>query len=230
MSVFKLFPSLMVSACVSAVLAPSVLAQSFEAGAGPSGQPQLHLAQATTTSSTMTDLENQPDTVDDLAIDSLTDDQVSQMVTIFDTYQPQIDAASDNYLAALEVMNNLLVPSTADLALSDAFANVATTKTALDTVIFQRNLALRSVLTLDQRQVINDYVRAYLGIGPAEPVAEFPLTLVGLDGKAAIADLQADGWTVVFTTPGEVGLDRGSEELNLEMNRSGEVVAAELVN
>jgi hypothetical protein len=54
--------------------------------------------------------------------------------------------------------------------------------------------------------------------------------LVGLDGKAAIADLQADGWTVVFTTPGEVGLDRGSEELNLEMNRSGEVVAAELVN
>jgi hypothetical protein len=29
------------------------------------------------------------------------------MVTIFDTYQPQIDAASDNYLAALEVMNNL---------------------------------------------------------------------------------------------------------------------------
>jgi hypothetical protein len=178
----------------------------------------------------MTDLENQPDTVDDLAIDSLTDDQVSQMVTIFDTYQPQIDAASDNYLAALEVMNNLLVPSTDDLALSDAFANVATTKTALDTVIFQRNLALRSVLTLDQRQVINDYVRAYLGISPAVPVAEFPLTLVGLDGKAAIADLQADGWTVVFTTPGEVGLDRGSEELNLEMNRSGEVVAAELVN
>jgi Spy/CpxP family protein refolding chaperone len=220
----------MVSACVSAVLAPSVLAQSFEAGASPSGQPQLHLAQATTTSGTLTDLENQPDTVDDLSIDTLTDDQVSQMATIFNTYQPQIDAASDNYLAALEVMNNLLVPSTADLALSDAFANVLSTEAALDTVIFQRNLALRSVLTPDQRQVINDYVRAYLGIAPAEPVAEFPLTLVGLDGKAAIADLQADGWTVVFTTPGEVGLDRGSEELNLEMNRSGEVVAAELVN
>jgi len=221
----------MVSACVSAVLAPSVLAQSFEAGSDQYGQPQLHLAQAaTTTSSTLTDLENQPDTVDDLSIDTLTDDQVAQMATIFNTYQPQIDAASDNYLAALEVMNNLLVPSTADLALSDAFANVLSTEAALDTVIFQRNLALRSVLTPDQRQVINDYVRAYLGIGPAEPVAEFPLTLVGLDGKAAIADLQADGWTVVFTTPGEVGLDRGSEELNLEMNRSGEVVAAELVN
>lgn len=229
MSVFKLFPSLMVSACVSAVLAPSVLAQSFEVGSGQFGQPQLHLAQATT-SDTLSDLENQPESPEDLAIDSLTDDQVAQMVTIFDTYQPQIDAASDNYLAALEVMNNLLVPSTADLALSDAFANVVATETALDTLIFQRNLALRSVLTLDQRQVINDYVRAYLGIGPAVPVAEFPQTLVGLDGNAAIADLQADGWTVVFTTPGEVGLDRGSEELNLEMNRSGEVVAAELVN
>jgi Spy/CpxP family protein refolding chaperone len=229
MSVFKIFPWLMTSACVSVVLAPSVLAQSFEAVSAQAGQPPLHLAQATTTTPATTTLENQPDSVDDLAIDSLTDDQVAQITAIFETYQPQIDAATIDYLAALEVMNNLLVPATADLALTDAFNAVVATEAVVDELTFQRNLAIRGVLTPDQRQIINDYVRAYLGIGPATPVAEFPMTLVGLDADTAIADLQADGWVIAFTTPGEVGLNRGSQELNLEISRNGEVLAANLV-
>ena len=51
-----------------------------------------------------------------------------------------------------------------------------------------------------------------------------------MDAQTAIANLQADGWVVAFTTPAEVGLDRGSEELNLGINRSGEIVTADLVD
>lgn len=58
----------------------------------------------------------------------------------------------------------------------------------------------------------------------------FLMTLVGMEAESAIADLQADGWVVAFTTPAEVGLDRGNKELYLGINQGGEIIAAELLN
>lgn len=158
----KVFPALLVAAGLAGAIAPSVLAHSHGVRL-----EETTLAQATT-SDTATNLDSQPVTPDDLDIDDLTDDQVDQMVVIFDTYEPQIEAATADYLAAVEVMNNLLVPATADLALADAHGDVVATEMVLNDLIFQRNLALRGVLTVDQRQVINDYVRAYLGIALPE--------------------------------------------------------------
>jgi Spy/CpxP family protein refolding chaperone len=202
----KIFPGLLISACFVGGLAPSVLAQ------GTMASP----------------VESQPQTTTDLQIEDLMDEQVAQMEAIFAAYEPSVTEATDNYLAALEMMNNLLVPETADLALSDAHSQVLTTKQVLDTVVFERNLALRSVLTLDQRQTINDYVRAYLGLAPAEPMAVFPDNLMGLDVDPALDTLLADGWDIVVTTPAEIQLDRGSEKLNLALNRSGQIIDVEL--
>ncbi|MBD2425689.1 Spy/CpxP family protein refolding chaperone [Phormidium sp. FACHB-1136] len=168
--------------------------------------------------------ETQPQSTEDLDVDDLTDDQAAQMEAIFDAYEPQIAEATANYLAALEMMNNLLVPTTADLALSDAHDQVLTTRQALDTVVFERNLALRSVLNLDQRQVINDYVRAYLGLAPAEPMAVFPENLIGQDINTVLDELWADGWEVMVEMPSEVQLDRGAEQLDLALDRSGQII------
>ncbi|NJL48718.1 MAG: hypothetical protein HC929_16100 [Leptolyngbyaceae cyanobacterium SM2_5_2] len=191
-----------------AAIAPASLAQTVDAAPAPQGLAVL-LTQAT-------DADDQPASPDDLAVEDLTNEQITQLETVFDTYQPQIEAATARYLTSLETINALLVPSTDDLTLTNAHNDVVVAEQAMNELIFQRNLALRSVLTLDQRQVINDYVRAYLGLAaPPQVTVTFPDTLVGLDADAAIANLQADDWGVAFTTPSQVGLNRGSEELDL---------------
>ncbi|PSN14818.1 hypothetical protein C7293_10050 [filamentous cyanobacterium CCT1] len=218
-SVLKVLPGLVVVGL--AAIAPASLAQTVEAALATQ-QSAVTLAQAT-------DADDQPASPDDLGVEDLSDEQIAQLEAIFDTYQPQIDAATARYLASLEAINALLVPSTDDLALTNAHNDVVVAEQAMDELIFQRNLALRSVLTLDQRQVINDYVRAYLGLAaPPEVAVTFPETLVGLDADTAIADLQADDWGIAFTTPSQVGLNRGSEKLDLFINRSGQISDAQL--
>lgn len=223
MSPFNLLSGLITSACLAWALPATVLAQTTHPMTG-----ERSLAQAQS-SDALTDLEAQPQNPDDLSVNDLTDDQAAELIVIFDTYQPQIDAATARYLASLEAINALLVPSTDDLTLTNAHNDVVVAEQAMDELIFQRNLALRSVLTLDQRQVINDYVRAYLGLAaPPQVAVTFPDTLVGLDADTAIADLQADDWGVAFTTPAQVGLNRGSEKLDLFINRSGQISNAQL--
>jgi Spy/CpxP family protein refolding chaperone len=216
MSPLKAFPVLLAST-LACTIPVSALAQSTT---------ESTLLAQTSSSDVLTDLEEQPDAPEDLVIEGLTDDQAAEIVAIFETYQPQIDAATDDYLAALSVFNDLLVPETSDLALTDARNNVVETEQVIDDLIFQRNLEIRAVLSQDQRQVINDYLRAWLGIGPADPVAVFPMTLIGQDINTALPELEADGWEEVVRTPSLVELDRGNEELDLDLQR-GEIVGAE---
>lgn len=224
MSPLNVLSGLFASACLVSAMPASVLAQSTESMAA---SPLLAQAQ---TSDTLDTLETQPSSPNDLGISDLTDDQTAQLVTIFETYQPQIDAATSDYLQTLEVLNDLLVPATSNLALTDARNNVVAADQVIDDLVFQRNLAIRDVLDMDQRQVINDVVRDWLGLGPADTMAVFPMNLIGQDYNTVFPDLQADGWVVAFTTPGEIGLDRGNEKLNLGIARGGEIVNAELVN
>jgi hypothetical protein len=182
------------------------------------------------TSDVLENLDTQPDSTDELVIDALTDEQVAQIESVFQTYQPQIAAARGEYLQALVVLNDLLVPETADLALVDAHDDVVAAEDAINDLIFKRNLAIRSVLTLEQRQAINDYMRDWLGLGPGNPAAVFPMNLLGRDIDAAIAALEADGWTVVVTTPGYVALDRGDQKLDLEFNQDDQIETANLAD
>lgn len=220
MSPFNLLSGLVASACLAWALPASVLAQT----ANPVADGLL-LAQ-NPSSDVLTDLESQPENPDDLSVNDLTDDQAAEIIAIFDTYQPQIDAATADYLEALGVLNDLLSPETSNLAITDARNNVVVAERQIDDLIFQQNMAIRSVLTQEQRAVINDYVRAWLDIAPADPVAVFPMNLIGQDISTALPELQADGWEEVVRTPNLVGLDRGPEELNLDLQR-GEIVNAE---
>jgi hypothetical protein len=153
---------------------------------------------------------------------------VAQLDAIFATYQPQIEAATIAYGEALTVLNDRLVPSTTDDALTPARNQAVAARRTLDDLVYARNLALRSVLTLEQRQAINDSLRAWLGLEPVTPVAVFPQTLVGMPVEAAIAQLQADGWSLVVETPGLMGLDRNNQQLDLDVGRNGQIATATL--
>lgn len=172
--------------------------------------------------------QGQPGATPDLGLGSLTPDQVAQLDAIFATYQPQIEAATTAYGEALTVLNDLLVPATTDGALTQARNQAVAAGRALDDLVYGRNLAIRSVLTLEQRQAINDSLRAWLGLEPVNPTAVFPQTLVGMPVDAAIAQLQADGWSLVVETPGLMGLDRNNQQLDLDVGRNGQIATATL--
>ncbi len=205
----------------------------------PSGLPQsMPLAQPTApmvtapsgpgTPNAPNNRATQSDVPPDLGLGNLTPDQVAQLDAIFATYQPQIEAATIAYGEALTVLNDRLVPATTDDALTQARNQAVAAKRALDDLVYARNLALRSVLTLEQRQAINDSLRAWLGLAPVNPVAVFPQTLVGMPVEAAIAQLQADGWSLVVETPGLMGLDRNNQQLDLDVGRDGQIATATL--
>jgi Spy/CpxP family protein refolding chaperone len=176
----------------------------------------------------LSDLEAQPAAAQDLVIENLSADQIAQLEGIFSSYQPQIEAAASDYSEALAVLNNLLVPTTGDTAIASARDNAVNAERVLDDLVFERNLAIRSVLTPAQRQGINAYLRAWLEIGPANPAMVFPENLVGLETATATAQLQADGWQIVLEAPGLLGFDRDNQELDLDVGRNGKIEAARL--
>ncbi len=141
---FNLASGIMVSAGLVGAVAVPALAQSAEAETHQSTLTLVYLTQATS-SEALTELDEQPSAPADLEIDHLTDEQIADIAAIFDAYAPQIEAAIADYLAALTVMNDLLVPTTADLALVEAHNNVVATEQAVDNLVFQRNLAIRAV-------------------------------------------------------------------------------------
>jgi predicted nucleic-acid-binding protein len=97
-------------------------------------------------------------------IDDLTSDQAAQLELIFEEYQPQIEAAVATYEAAAADLLDLLQPTTPAAELITARETVLDAERAAEDLIFERNLMLREVLTLDQRQAINTYLRNGLGL------------------------------------------------------------------
>jgi Spy/CpxP family protein refolding chaperone len=223
MSPFTLFSGLMASACLAWAIPTTAMAQT------PGSMAEGLLLAQSETPDVLTELEAQPQTPDDLLINTLTDEQITAITAIFDEYQPQIDAATADYLEFLGLLNNLLSPGIDNLAITDARNDVVAAKQQIDDLVFQQNMAIRSVLNQEQRAVINDFVRAWLDIGPATPVAVFPMNLIGQDISTVLPELQADGWEDVVRTPNLVELNRGSEELNLDLRR-GEVISAEFLD
>ena len=126
--------------------------------------PQLVAQSAADLSPGSSSTAGQPTSADELVIDDLTDDQSAQIELIFEEYQPHIEAALLTYEAAATDLLDLLQPATPETDLIAARETVLDAERAVEDLIFERNLMLRAVLTLDQRQVINDYLRNGLGL------------------------------------------------------------------
>lgn len=180
------------------------------------------------------DLEQQPQSPEELFVQilDLSDEQRTAISGVFTTYQPQIQQAVQAYNQAVSQLNQVLVPSSSNDQISDARNEVLDRERAVYDLIFDRNLAIRDVLNPDQRTTINNALRNLFDLGSVAevslPPAQFPMTLVGQSATDTVNQLVADGWEVVVQTPTLVQLNRGSEKLDLAVNRSGQVANAVL--
>lgn len=156
----KMLPWLAASVCV----AWQASASSFLLPQAMASAPQLVAQSAADLSPDSSSTAGQPTSADELVIDDLTDDQSTQIELIFEEYQPQIEAAMLTYEAAAADLLDLLQPATPEADLIAARETVLEAERAVEDLVFERNLMLREVLTLDQRQVINDYLRNGLGL------------------------------------------------------------------
>mgnify|MGYP006268063139 CR=1 FL=1 len=224
-----LFPKLyaFVSGSLAAFVAVSVLAISNPVQAEPdTGSIRLSqaLAEGETSDGFSEDLEEQPTTFEEFIRDlEITEEQGTEIQGIFAEYQPQIEVLIDEYQMALEQLNDVLTPTSSNTLIVDTRNQAVSLERQIYDLFFERNMAIREVLTVDQRAEINRLIRALLDLGNGELVVEFPLNLIGQDADAAIADLQAQGWEVVIRTPTSAQLDRDGEELDLDIDRGGEI-------
>lgn len=152
----KMLPWLAASVCVawqasaSSFLPPQVIASAPQAATELTAEPAIATGQS--------------GSADELVIDDLTSDQSAQIELIFEEYQPQIEAAIVTYKEAAADLLDLLQPNTPAEDLIVAHETVLDAERAAEDLIFERNLVVREVLTLDQRQAINAYLRKGLGL------------------------------------------------------------------
>lgn len=200
---------------------------------GFSGLPALAQdppANVTVEEQVQQDLDEQPASAE-VYIDEIlgiTDEQAAQIREIFARYEAPIEAARANYLVSLNRLDALLVPETPSAAISDAYAETTANEQALYNLLLERNLAIRDVLTFEQRSQINTYVRALLDLVATEiatPAVEFPENLVGLDLEEAIALLEDDGWVFATEVAGTAYFDKDGQQLELDVDSNNQVQA-----
>ncbi|WP_204137773.1 hypothetical protein [Halomicronema sp. CCY15110] len=156
----KMLPWLAASVCV----AWQASASSFLPPQAIASAPQLVAQSATDLTDEPASTDEQPTSADELVIDDLTSDQSAQIELIFEEYQPQIEAAILTYEEAAAGLAGLPLPDTPAANLSIARETVLDAERAAKDLIFERNLVVREVLTLDQRQALNTYLRNGLGL------------------------------------------------------------------
>ncbi|PSN14810.1 hypothetical protein C7293_10005 [filamentous cyanobacterium CCT1] len=155
-----MLPWLAASVCV----AWQASASSFLPSQAIASAPQLVAQSATDLTVEPASTVEQPTSADELVIDDLTSDQAAQIELIFEEYQPQIEAAILTYEEAAADLLDLLQPDTSAADLIAARETVLDAERAAEDLIFERNLLVREVLTLDQRQALNTYLRNGLGL------------------------------------------------------------------
>jgi Spy/CpxP family protein refolding chaperone len=151
----KMLPWLAASVCV----AWQASASSFLPSQAIASAPQLVAQSATELAAGPAIATGQPDSADEWVIDDLTSDQSAQIELIFEEYQPHIEAAIVTYEEAAADLLDLLQPNTPTEDLLAAYETLLDTERAAEDLILERTLMVREVLTLDQRQVISDYLR-----------------------------------------------------------------------
>ena len=150
----KMLPWLAASVCVAWQTSGS----SFLPPQAVASAPQLVAQSATELTAEPAIATGQSDSPDELVIADLTSDQSAQIELIFEEYQPQVEAALATYEEATADLLDLLQPNTPTEDLLAAYETLLDAERAAEGLIFERDLMVREVLTLDQRQVISDYL------------------------------------------------------------------------
>ncbi|MGF1570290.1 MAG: Spy/CpxP family protein refolding chaperone [Nodosilinea sp.] len=228
---FKALSLAMATGCIAVIASPSTFAQTpptLSPDPAPLAAPDMSPDASGGGNQLSEDLESQPQTAEEVisaALD-LTADQQSSIQAIFASYQPRIQESAMAYFESLEALNQVLIPTSESSEIVAVRNQVVANQQATYDLLFERNIAIRDVLNLEQREMINTAIRDLLdAVTTAQlpPVLEFPDNLIGQSAPAAVDGLVAEGWEVVVSTPSLIQLDRGDEQLDLEVNRAGNI-------
>ena len=102
----------------------------------------------------------------------LTEDQKSQIKMIIDEYRPEIRATFQERLAALEVLNNVVNPNSSSNKIRVARYNVVYLHRKLNDLLFEELVAVRDVLTVEQREQINQRIYEVVSASQTTPSSQ----------------------------------------------------------
>lgn len=98
----------------------------------------------------------------------LTAEQETTLQEINAKYQPQIEAAAQEYIGSLEVIDSLLGTNPTNETIRDSYSQAQNNRNKLGNLLLERLLEFRSVLTPEQQASISDDIRSYLESKPEQ--------------------------------------------------------------
>ncbi len=170
-------------------------------------------------------LEEQPRTAADFFLQrpDLTREQKVAIQHIYEQYAGPLKTAVSAYFDAVNVLNNLVDPAMSNEAISRMHDQVQAKETAVQELLFQRTIAIRAVLTEEQRGTTDRLLRSLLNLGTPTPAPTFPYDLLGQPMAEAIAQLESQGWVLAVRTRRTLMFNGADHYLDLDMGADGRV-------
>ncbi len=116
--------------------------------------------------STQEEPQSPEDFIDSL---ELTDEQNSQIQMIIDEYRPEINATYRERQTALEMLNNVVNPNSSNDEIRVARVSFIYLNDKLRDLLFEELIAVRDVLTVEQREKINQRINELVSASQTTP-------------------------------------------------------------
>lgn len=116
--------------------------------------------------STQEEPQSPEDFIDSL---ELTDEQNSQIQMIIDEYRPEINATYRERQTALEILNNVVNPNSSNDEIRVARVSLIHLNDKLRELLFEELMAVRDVLTVEQREKINQRINELVSASQTTP-------------------------------------------------------------
>ncbi|MGF1461162.1 MAG: hypothetical protein ACFBSG_19310 [Leptolyngbyaceae cyanobacterium] len=175
-------------------------------------------------------VETQPATAEQfiLAYPGLSADQAAAIQVVYREYDADLQAAINRYLQSINLLTNLIQPTTTNAAITQVRNDVLDYERQVHDLLFQRAIAIRGILSPEQRALLNPSLRSMLNLGTPIVASTFPAELVGQPAAAVLDQLQLDGWQLSVRTPRTLLLDRADQALDLVIDEDRNVQEAQL--
>ena len=175
-------------------------------------------------------VEEQPKTAESfiLAYPDLTAEQQLQIQEIYARYDRDLQIAVDAYLQSVNLLTNLVSPETANEAIAYVRSEVLANEQVVHDLLFQRTMAIRAILPVEQRTPLNQLLRSLLNLGTPIEASTFPFDLIGQPAASVTDQLLEQGWNLSVQTPRTLFFDKEGQMLDLIINGDRQVAEVQL--
>lgn len=175
-------------------------------------------------------VESQPPTAEQFIVANpgLSAEQAAAIQRIYVEYEQELQLAVNAYLEASNLLNTLVQPETTNEAIAQVRTEVVDHERRVYDLLFQRAMAIRAVLTPEQRVTVNTQLRSLLSLGTPMAVSTFPAELIGQPAEAVLERLLNEGWQLSVRTPRTLLFDKPDQTLDLVIDEDLKVEEAVL--